>query len=1175
MTELLPPDALISALSECEAEPVHIPARIQTFGALFVVGGDLTIRNCGGLVEELCGGPAAEVVGSNLGAYLPAHLTDATRVGLGWAERQPGRHFPVGQWIKPGNLEQRSILVHHHDGRHFVEVVRWNDDDGSREIWLQQPRPDELITNWIGNLADAMSFEAYLTQLAGDLQRLSNYDRVLIYRFDEMGHGEVVAEGKAPHLTGSYLHHRFPASDIPRWSRELYLRNPYRVVADVLAEPDPLTPACDPETGDPIDLSYAVLRAVPVVHRQYLINIGVRASFVVPVVEHGRLWGLIACHHSRPRLPGQTLRRLGGIAADLISTRIGYLQTQDRFQFQERTGAVLRRLEESITDATNFWPRLVEPDVGLAELLQATGLAVVGPEGRFTSGRVPPEARLGELVSWLTEHGQPVVVTPTLGQLNPAFADLAGVAAGLLALSIGDGPDTHWFLAFRPEATPHPSDGRAANSQTATPPEPARLAPLTPERSFALWRELVRGVAPSWPPALVEIAHSQLRPALLRLALAASRARARLVEERLRLIEMAVENLGEAVMITDAEIDPPGPRIIYVNPATEVITGYRREEMIGRNPRFLQGPQTDRNTLDRIRRHLRRGEPINAELINYRKDGTSYWVEVHIFPVRDATGRVTHFAAIERDVTERKQLQTALAESNRLYRMLTESMRDVIAYLGADGRLLYVTPSVTNLLGWTPEEMTSSDSVTFAHPDDQARLRQGLTANLAGETGVIGWRCRRKDGSYVWLESTCSPLREAGGAIIGAICCTRDIEERKRFETERAQSRKLEAIGQLAGGIAHDFNNLLTVINGTAELLLAELDPDSPQGQLLQQIVEAGRRGALLTSGLLTLARRHVRQPVALDVNEQVRRFGLLLSRLVGEDIAVTLDLDPQTGAVEIDPREIDQLLLNLAVNARDAMPKGGQLVIRTGTRTFVPGDRLPHPDAQPRAYTFISVRDTGSGIPEDLIDRVFEPFFTTKPEGKGTGLGLATVYGIVRQSGGFITVESRPGQGTTFTLFLPRVESAASPTRRDRSESGTRPGDNPTAARETILVVEDEPSVRRFMQFVLQKAGYEVRVVENGREAIRLSETGTPCPGLIITDVVLSDLSGPDLVTELTRRWPHPLVLFTSGYTAERLPPLESLPYRARFLSKPFDKTTLLGAVRQALDRGEVNPPK
>jgi len=1165
-------DVLLRSLSECDAEPVHIPAAVQPFGTLLVVDSDLTIRHCGGAVVELLGLAAEQVVGRALAEWLPRGLLAEVERALREAEQWPGRPVVAGSW-EAGRAEQRcTVQVHVHAGRRFVEVLDWG---GAAEAMVNgqaERRPEELSLGWADSLTRQVPLGEFFETVADDLRRLGGYDRVMIYQFDEQGNGTVVAESMAGHLSESFLRHRFPASDIPPRSRELYRRNPYRIVADVQVESSPLWPALDVETGEPIDLSHAVLRAVPLVHRLYLANMGVRSSFVVPLLDHDWLWGLIACHHYSPRLPSEALRQVGVVAGNLVSARISQQTTQARLRVYEQAEAVLTRLEARVGRFEQPCAALVEAQVGLAEWLEATGLAVVSRDEVYRWGQTPAEPRLRELAEWLTARGQEWLVTTNLGRLNPAFADLRASAAGLLAVAIGAESQGHWLLALRPEQTVELLGAEAAKPEAEAESlrALARLRPLTPQHSQALWRERVRGVARSWSPAVVELVQTRLRPVLLRLSLMQSQRRTQRVEERLRLIEAAVENVGDVVLITDAELAPPGPRIVYANPATERITGYQPQELIGLNPRILQGPLTDHATRDRIRTHLRRGEPVQAELINYHKSGSTYWIELCISPIRDATGRITHFTAVQRDITERKRLEASLAESNRLYQTLTASMRDVIAIISTQRRLLYISPSVTSLLGWTPAEMLGAADVReFVHPNDLAKWLENLEAALAGRSQLLEWRCRRQDGSYVWVETLRTALKDASGAVTGTVCCMRDISERKRLEAELSQTRKLEAVGQLAGGIAHDFNNLLTVVNGCAELLLGCESLDARQRALVQDIAEAGRRGSLLTRQLLTFARRHVREPQLLAVNEQIERFSVLLRRLIGEDITVTLDLDPQAGTVEADPREIDQIVLNLAVNARDAMPGGGQLTIQTGQAVFGASEALPHPHARPGAYAVIRVIDTGTGIAPEIRERIFEPFFTTKPEGQGTGLGLATVYGIVQQSGGFITVESELGRGATFLVFLPQVQTPA-PTAADQPSAQPAADASRLAAtaaeQPPILLVEDDPGVRAFVLAVLRQAGHRVLTAESGSEALTLGKELTESPGLIVTDVSLPGFSGPDLMAQLTQLWPGVQVIFISGYTADKLPPLEALPYSATFLNKPFTKTQLLQTVAEAL---------
>jgi PAS domain S-box-containing protein len=513
-------------------------------------------------------------------------------------------------------------------------------------------------------------------------------------------------------------------------------------------------------------------------------------------------------------------------------------------------------------------------------------------------------------------------------------------------------------------------------------------------------------------------------------------------EARLRLLESAVVNAKDAVLITEAELfDPPGPAILYANEAFTRMTGYSLEEVLGKTPRILQGPKTDRDELDKIRTALGQQQPVQVELINYRKDGSEYWVELNIVPVADAQGHLTHLVSVQREVTERRHLE--------------------------------------------------------------AQLRQ---------------------------------------------------------------SQKMEAVGQLAGGIAHDFNNLLTVITGYSELALKRhLNDNDPLRPYIEEIDRAGERAAGLTRQLLAFSRKQVLELKVLNLNTVVAEMDKMLRRLIGEDVDLVTMLNEDLGQVKADPGQLEQVIMNLAVNARDAMPQGGKLTIETANVELDETYAHQHLEAQPGSYVMLAVSDTGAGMDPETMSHIFEPVFTTKEQGKGTGLGLSTLYGIVKQSGGHTWVYSEIGRGTTFKVYLPRVEESVEifepdPVRLKQHQ-----------AVETILLVEDEERVRELVRTLLQEEGYTVLVAQNGDEALRLCQQYDGPAHLLVTDMVMpGGMNGRQLAERLTSLYPKLKVLYMSGYTGEAIVRQGVLEHNLAFLQKPFSLVGLIRKVREVL----ASPP-
>ena len=512
---------------------------------------------------------------------------------------------------------------------------------------------------------------------------------------------------------------------------------------------------------------------------------------------------------------------------------------------------------------------------------------------------------------------------------------------------------------------------------------------------------------------------------------------------------------------------------------------------------------------------------------------------------------------------ERKRAEEALARSETTYRSLVEDSPFGIFRSTPDGQLLAVNPALVSILGYDSEEELLQKNMAadvYVDPAQRARLLDEVL-KLDSLTGESLWR--RKDAKTITVRHTARVVRDAEGRVEYFNVLVEDITERKLLEAQLRQAQKMEAVGRLAGGIAHDFNNLLTAITGYTDLALADLREGDPMRQDMEEILRAAHRAAGLTHQLLAFSRQQVLAPRVLDLNEVVQTVDKMLRRLVGEDVELQSVLAPGLGHIKADPGQLEQVIVNLAVNARDAMPTGGKLTIETAdvemaeTRgrdlTTVPAGR----------YVMLAITDSGTGMDEETKARIFEPFFTTKEQGKGTGLGLATVYGIVKQSGGFIWVYSEPGPGTTFKIYLPRVEGAA-----DALAPPVGPAQVPRGT-ETVLIVEDEQAVRALAKTALARKGYRVLEAANGGEALLLCESERAPIHLLVTDVVMPGLGGADLAQRLAPLRPDMKVLFISGYTDRAAARHGTMEPGAAYLEKPFSLDALARKVREVLDRG------
>jgi two-component system, cell cycle sensor histidine kinase and response regulator CckA len=506
-------------------------------------------------------------------------------------------------------------------------------------------------------------------------------------------------------------------------------------------------------------------------------------------------------------------------------------------------------------------------------------------------------------------------------------------------------------------------------------------------------------------------------------------------------------------------------------------------------------------------------------------------------------------------------LADALWIATERLRALQDAAPVAIVAFDQDARVTLWNATAERLFGWrTADVLGQCDPLTSEHQETEYRAWR--TRVLQGEilSGVETW-CRCRNGAQTLVSLSAVPLRDRAGRWRGMMAVLSDITEQKRLEQQFQRAQRMEAVGKLSGGIAHDFNNLLTAILGYANMLLEQIREDKPMWQDLQQIRRAAERAASLTRQLLAFSRQQVLQPQVLDLNAIVSRLAMMLGRLLGEDIRLITLLAHDLSAVKVDATQLEQVLLNLITNARDAMPTGGTLTIATTNVHVDEALARSHAPMIPGRYIQLTVTDTGEGMDAITQARIFEPFFTTKATGSGTGLGLSTAYGIVKQSGGYIWVDSRPQHGSRFTIYLPRTDE-----RPKLDPSRPEPLGTLHVGTEVVLMVEDDPVVRGFVETLLRRYGYRLHVAASPAEACHIEAQLDGPIDLILTDVVLPEMSGLDLVKHLTEKRPDAKVIYMSGYPADALGHLGSLEAGTVFLQKPFTPADLAGKVRQLL---------
>jgi two-component system, cell cycle sensor histidine kinase and response regulator CckA len=642
----------------------------------------------------------------------------------------------------------------------------------------------------------------------------------------------------------------------------------------------------------------------------------------------------------------------------------------------------------------------------------------------------------------------------------------------------------------------------------------------------------------------------------------AAEARLRESEERYRLV---FEEAREAVVVLTED-----GRYLDVNPEAERLFGRSRAEMKTLTVFDVVPPTNPDRGASEWRVIQDDGHRIGeAQLL--RPDGSV--VDVEYTAARIAPGQ---YQAIIRDIGERKeqerlrreahqQTEESLLQTEARYQRLVESNPDGI-FIQQDLRITYANPRFAQLVGaGSAAEVVGRSPLDFIEPafHDSALQRIGSLVQVGDSVPVIERRFLHLDGSVLDAEVSAGVIEEGGRPAVQVV--VRDVSERKRLEAQLQQAQKMEAIGQLAGGIAHDFNNLLTVINGYTEILTLKLPGNGPVAAALGEIGDAGRRAADLTRQLLAFSRKQVLEPKVVDPNEVVNRATGMLRRLIGEHIDLAASLRPVRRLL-IDPGQLEQVIMNLAVNARDAMPDGGRLTIETADVELDASYAATHPEVTPGSYVMLGVSDTGIGMDEHTRTHAFDPFFTTKDVGQGTGLGLATVYGIVKQSGGHVWLYSEAGRGTTFKFYFPAVE--------DATEADRPTVEGPPQGTETILLVEDERAVRMVTRLTLEALGYQVMEAENGVEAIAVARAHSKEIDLVLTDVVMPEMNGRQMVEVLRAERPGVRVLYMSGYTDDAVVRHGVLSAEEAFLQKPFGTTGLAVKVRQVLD-GRVALPE
>lgn len=627
---------------------------------------------------------------------------------------------------------------------------------------------------------------------------------------------------------------------------------------------------------------------------------------------------------------------------------------------------------------------------------------------------------------------------------------------------------------------------------------------------------------------------------------------------------MLLDSTAEAIYGIDL-----GGNCTFCNPACVRLLGYLEpNQILGKNihalihhtrPQGIPYPEAE----CRIYQAFRRGEGTHVDNeVLWRADGSSFPAEYWSYPIRH-DGQIVGSVVTFLDITERKRLEEQFRQAKQRLEHVVASSPAVLYTLAVEGhalRLTWISENVRQMMGYPLEQVLEADWWhAHLHPEESGRILAEILEVLQSGFLAHEYRFRHRDGTYRWVRGEMRLLRDLAGEPVEVVGSWSDITERKQLEDQFRQAQKMEAIGRLAGGVAHDFNNLLTIINGYGELVLGGLSASDPIRALIREMVAAGDRAAGLTRQLLAFSRKAIIEPKILDLKAVVADVDKMLRRIIGEDVQLTVVTDPELGAVKADLGQIEQVLLNLVVNARDAMPQGGRLTIEVRNAELDQTYVRDHVDAQSGPHVLLAVSDTGCGMDQATVTRIFEPFFSTKGE-QGTGLGLATVHGIVKQSGGHVAVYSEVSHGTTFKVYLPRVYQRPRSAKSYQGLALMPPGS------ETVLLVEDEDGVRALSRHILQSCGYTVLEARDGAEAIRQAGQSGRIE-LIVTDVVMPRMGGREVAERVSGMHPGIKVLFLSGYTDDAVVRHGILEAEVAFLQKPFTPGALATKVREVLE--------
>lgn len=1019
-----------------QEEPIHIPGFIKSHGMLLVLEEpDLLIVQISNNTqrflrispENLLNKPLAKVIGARQTRVVKNTLAnDFSRINpLKISIKQLGKNY----WF--------DGIAHRHNGVLIFELIPtcWKTPATFFNF-------HHLVKGAIEQMQQARTTAELCERAVQEFQKLTDFERVMVYKFDAVGAGEVIAEAKRKELKESYLGLHYPATDIPNEARRLFFLNKVRLIPDINDQPVAIVPTHHPKTGKPLDLSLAILRAVSPFHIEYLQNMGVAASLVIALIKQEELWGLIACHHSAPQSVSYELQTACEFLGQVMSLELVCQEKNDDLNDKARLNSIQSHLLEAIANAPSIQEGFRQSSTDLLELLGAQGCAICFNDDITLIGQTPSQKGIWGLVQWLAhEQTDPIFVTDCLSAHYPGAESFKSLASGLLGLTLSK-LQKNYLLWFRPEIVQ--TVCWAGNPSDTYRVDETGVMQLCPRQSFELWQETVQRQSLPWKSVEIEVAQD-FRTALL-----------------------------------------------------GCILQVRTWELLRTNQQLQQ------------------------------------------------------------EIRERKQAVKKMREQAALIDIST----DAIFVQDLDCHILFWSKGAEEMYGWTHDEIMGKDFCHLAMGPRSAQL--DLPRNTVLETGEWQGELSQltKSGEAITVDSRWILMQDETGQPKSILTVETDITRQKQLEAQFLRSQRLESLGILASGIAHDMNNILTPMLAAAQILPSKLPHPDPVSQtLLKVFADNSRRGADLMKQILTFGRGVTGQRVPVQLKSLIKDFEQIIRSTFPKSIEIVIDFPTHDlWTISADVTQLHQVLMNLCVNARDAMTEGGILQLHLENCFVDHSLAQKHLDARVAPYVLVEVSDIGTGITPDVLEQMFDPFFTTKAAGKGTGLGLSTVLGIVKSHGGFLDVHSQVGAGSQFKVFLPAIETTAAPLATQIKL--------PQGQQELILIVDDEAAIRQVTQMILEDYNYRVLTAESGMEAIACYRTRTADIQAVIMDLMMPEMDGLSTIRILRDLNPQVKILVTSGLGTNYQQPLATLGIQT-ILEKPYTTPDLLQRIHELLASG------